>query len=168
MISLGAQVWFARIVTIPCPSIPPCKNVCTTVSPFSAAFSASKPKTHLGIGKDSSEVVAGRLGCGSEGESVRELEGRVGRDDLCDIRPGTIEEPVGQVHLCGEVSASPLSPLSSFSTLHSEHLRETSRVKFSTVPGWTRPMLSFHPWNRLVLFITGPVTGWNKEATVSR
>ena len=29
-------------------------------------------------------------------------------------------------------------------------------------------MLSFHPWNRLVEFITGPVTGWNSEETVSR
>ena len=47
-------------------------------------------------------------------------------------------------------------------------IRETSLVKFSTVPGCTNPKLSFHPWNRAELLYTGPATGWNNEATVSK
>lgn len=91
---------------------------------------------------------------------MRELESRIGRDDLGNVGSCTVKEPVRQLDLCCDCQRQrrqarqgvvpPFAPSKGMETL--EHMdrvkadiRETSRVKFSTVPGWTRPMLSFHP-----------------------
>lgn len=93
---------------------------------------------------------------------MSELECWVGGNDFSDIGPCSIKEPICQVNLY-----SSLDRLIYFTEYMSD-VRDTSLVKFSTVPGCTNPKLSFHPWNRAELLYTGPATGWNNEATVSK
>lgn len=65
----------------------------------------------------------------------------------------------GSALIHGNLSTPRMFPTEVPTDFTDEHSRETSLVRFSTVPGCTNPMLSFHPWNLAVVLYTGPAIG---------